>query len=138
MATANILWRVATFHLVVVVSGFFAALYHSRPHEDYHYANRQTFVDLQLATFEERKLSSDTLYETKQLSRKEIQKRLQGLNPVARDPDAVGGDGPRSHRRSLLSSRKRNPKRRPKRQGRKKKGDETPDEEKEVGFHRYR
>ena len=83
MATANILWRMATFHFVVLVSGFFAALYHSRPHEDIHYANRQTFVDLQMATFDERKLSSDTLYETKQLSRKEIQKRIQGLNSIA-------------------------------------------------------
>jgi hypothetical protein len=82
MATANILWRIATFHLVILVSGFFAALYHSRPHEDYHYANRQTFVDLQLATFEERKISADTLYETKQLSRKEIQRRLQNLTPT--------------------------------------------------------
>lgn len=94
MATANILWRVATFHLVVVVSGFFAALYHSRPHEDFHYANRQTFVDLQMATFDERKLSSDTLYETKQLSRKELQKRIQNLSPAnsKEDPDANSDD----------------------------------------------
>jgi glycosyltransferase 2 family protein len=80
MAAAQILWRTATFHLLVIVSGFFAALYHSRPHEDYHYANRQTYVDLQLETFDERKKSADTLYETKQLSRKEIQKRMQGFN----------------------------------------------------------
>jgi len=94
MATANILWRVATFHLVILVSGFFAALYRSRPHEDYHYANRQTFVDLQLATFEERKLSADTLYETKQLSRKEIQKRLQNFNPSygGRDDLSLGSN----------------------------------------------
>jgi hypothetical protein len=93
MATANILWRVATFHLVVIVSGFFAALYHSRPHEDFHYANRQTFVDLQMATFDERKLSSDTLYETKQLSRKELQKKIQILSSSeAKDPDASPDD----------------------------------------------
>jgi hypothetical protein len=76
---AQILWRVATFHLVVIVSGLVAALYHSRPKESYASANRQTFVDLQLATFDERKASSDTLYETKQLSRKEIQDRLSSL-----------------------------------------------------------
>lgn len=85
MATANILWRTATFHLVVVVCGFVAALYHSRPVEDFHYANRQTFVDLQLATFDERKKTADTLYETKQLSRKEIAKRLQTFTPLAND-----------------------------------------------------
>ncbi len=76
---AQILWRVATFHLVVIVSGLVAALYHSRPKENYTYANRQTFVDIQLATFDERRASSDTLYETKQLSRKEIQDRLISL-----------------------------------------------------------
>jgi hypothetical protein len=64
-----------------------AALYHSRPHEDYKYANRQTYVDIQLATYDERKRSSDTLYETKQLSRKEIQKKLQNLNEWALDTD---------------------------------------------------
>jgi glycosyltransferase 2 family protein len=106
MATANILWRVATFHLVVIVSGFFAALYHSRPHEDYHYANRQTFVDLQLETFEERKLSSDTLYETKQLSRKEIQKRLQTFNPIARNPDPAGEGTVSSTKKTSLFSNK--------------------------------
>jgi uncharacterized membrane protein YbhN (UPF0104 family) len=87
MQAAQILWRTATFHLVVIVSGFVAALYHSRPHEDYKYANRQTYVDIQLATYDERKRSSDTLYETKQLSRKEIQKKLQNLNEWALDTD---------------------------------------------------
>jgi uncharacterized protein (TIRG00374 family) len=105
MATANILWRVATFHLVVLISGFFAVFYRSRPHEDYHYANRQTFVDLQLATFDERKLSSDTLYETKQLSRKEIQRRLQGLNSAANDAMGKTGGFPLSFTRRSLNSK---------------------------------
>jgi len=87
MQAAQILWRSATFHLVVLVSGFFAAFYHSRPHEDYKYANRQTYVDIQLATYDERKRSSDTLYETKQLSRKEIQKKLQSFNGWGLDVD---------------------------------------------------
>jgi hypothetical protein len=89
MAAAQILWRTASFHLVVVVSGFVAAFYHSRPHEDYKYANRQTYVDIQLATYDERKRSADTLYETKQLSRKEIQKKLQSLNAWGQET----GDG---------------------------------------------
>jgi hypothetical protein len=95
MAAAQIIWRVATFHVVVVVSGFVAALYHSRPHEDFHYANRQTFVDLQLATFDERKRSADTLYETKQLSRKEIQKKLKSFTPWGQETgdDVIPEDG---------------------------------------------
>jgi uncharacterized protein (TIRG00374 family) len=95
MVAAQIIWRVATFHVVVVVSGFVAALYHSRPHEDFHYANRQTFVDLQLATFDERKRSADTLYETKQLSRKEIQKKLKSFTPWGQETgdDVIPEDG---------------------------------------------
>ena len=73
----QILWRTATFHLVVLVGGFVAAFYRSRPKEEIHYANHQTFVDLQLATFAERKATADTLYETRQLSRKEIQARIR-------------------------------------------------------------
>ena len=74
--SSQILWRTATFHVVLLVSGFVAAFYRSRPKETIHYANRKTFVDLQLETFDERKRSADTLYETRQLSRKEIQRRI--------------------------------------------------------------
>jgi uncharacterized protein (TIRG00374 family) len=73
---AQILWRTMTFYVVLLVGGVVAALYRGHPHDEVQFANRQTFVDLQLATFDERKRSADTLYETKQLSRKEIQKRL--------------------------------------------------------------
>ena len=73
----QILWRTMTFHIVLVVSGFVAAFYRGKPSEEVRTtASRQTFVDLQLSTFDERKRSSDTLYETRQLSRKEIQKKL--------------------------------------------------------------
>jgi len=74
---AQILWRTVTYHLVLLVSGLVAALYRSRPKEPIHYANRQTFVNLQLETFDERKRSADTMFETRQLSRKEIQRRIQ-------------------------------------------------------------
>lgn len=76
IVAAQILWRVATYHLIVVVSGLVASLYHSRPHENYTYANRQTFVNVQLDTYEERKRSADTLFETKQLSRSSVRKKL--------------------------------------------------------------
>lgn len=85
---AQIIWRTATFHFVLIVSGLVTALYHGKPREEFHFANRQTFVDIQLETYDERKLSADTLYETRQLSRKEIQRRLSG----SYSKDIVTGD----------------------------------------------
>lgn len=76
IVAAQILWRVATYHLVVIISGLVASLYHSRPKENYTYANRQTFVNLQLDTYEERRHSVDTMYETRQLSRSSIRKKV--------------------------------------------------------------
>ena len=81
MASAQILWRTATFHIVVIISGFVSALYRGRPQENYSYANRQTFVNLQLETYETRKVSADTLYETSQLSKKSIVNKLGSLDP---------------------------------------------------------
>lgn len=78
MVAAQILWRVATYHLVIVISGIVTSLYHSRPRESYSYANRQTFVNLQLDTYEERRHSADTLYETRQLSRAAVRKKVMG------------------------------------------------------------
>ena len=37
-------------------------------------------MEIQLATYEERKVSSDTVYETKMLERKEILKKLNPVN----------------------------------------------------------
>lgn len=73
---SQILWRTATFHLPLLVCGIVAALYRSRGGAAFSYANRRTFVTLQLETYDERKRSSDTLYETRQFSRKEIQRRI--------------------------------------------------------------
>ncbi len=77
ISSSMILWRTATFHVVMVISGLVAAFYKSRPKESFHYANRETFVTLQLETYDERKRSADTMYETASLSRKEIQKKLR-------------------------------------------------------------
>ena len=91
--SSQIMWRTATFHIILLVSGFVSAFYRSRPKEPIHYANRKTFVDLQLETYEERKRSADTLYETRQLSRKEIQRRLNELpHTHERDEDDIGMD----------------------------------------------
>ena len=76
VSSTLILWRTVTFHIPLLVSGLVAALYRSRPKEPIHYANRQTFVDIQMATFDERKRSADTLYETRQLSRKALQNKI--------------------------------------------------------------
>ncbi len=74
----QILWRSATFHLVLLVSGIVSAFYHSRGGASVTYASRKTFVTLQLETYEERKRSSDTMYETSQFSRREFQRRFSG------------------------------------------------------------
>lgn len=79
MMATQLLWRIATFYLVFIVSGFVAALYRSRGEKETSvYPSRQTFIDLQMLTYEERKSSSDTLYETRQLSKKAIRSQLKG------------------------------------------------------------
>ncbi len=79
---AQIIWRTATFHIVVLFAGLVTAFYRSSPKEHLERANRQTFIDLQLQTFEERKRSADTLYETARLSRREVQQKLRTLSKV--------------------------------------------------------
>lgn len=75
---SQILWRTMTYHAVTLVTGIVSALYRPRPRSEMLTApNRQTFVDLQLATFDERKKSSDTMFETRQMSRKKIQSKLE-------------------------------------------------------------
>ena len=76
-SAAQILWRTATFYIVILVTGLVTLLYKSSPKEEAVEINRKTFVAMQLETYEERKTSSDTLYETTQISRKELQARLK-------------------------------------------------------------
>ncbi len=78
-SAAQIIWRFSTFHLVLVVSGVVAATYRSSPKNEIHHANRKTFVTMQLETFDTRKASADSMYETASLSRKEIQNRLKSF-----------------------------------------------------------
>ena len=79
LQSSQILWRTATFHIVLLISGFVAAFYRSRAKEPLPYADRKTFVNLQLETFEERKKNMETLYETRQLYRKEIQRKISSF-----------------------------------------------------------
>lgn len=76
---AQILWRVSTYHIVLLVGGIVAATYRSSPKNEIHHANRKTFITLQYQTYDERKKTSDTMFETSSLSRKEIQNRLKEL-----------------------------------------------------------
>ncbi|NLN80900.1 MAG: flippase-like domain-containing protein, partial [Erysipelotrichia bacterium] len=77
---AQIIWRAATFHLIVLTAGLVTAFYRASPKEHIELADRKTFINLQMQTYEERKRSADTLYETARLSRKEIQEKLRGLS----------------------------------------------------------
>jgi len=79
---AQIIWRTASFHLVVLFAGLVTAFYRSSPKEHLEKADRQTFIDLQLQTYEERKRSADTLYETARLSRKDIQDKLKSFSKM--------------------------------------------------------
>lgn len=92
----QILWRFATFHVMLVISGLVAAFYRSRGgKEKIGYVNRQTFVDLQLETFDERKRSADTMYETRQISRKELQRRISETTSFLRArKDKANSDEP--------------------------------------------
>lgn len=73
---SQILWRTVTFHAVTLITGIVSAVYHPRNHDEAIQApNRQTFVDLQLATFDERKKTSDLMYQTKTMSRKNLNKK---------------------------------------------------------------
>ena len=95
---SQIIWRTATFHLPLLVAGMVAALYRSRPKEGIVYANRRTFVTVQLETYDERRRSYDTMYETRQFSRKEIQRRINEgsrSRPLIQDKDDAF-DEPRS------------------------------------------
>ena len=77
---AQIIWRFATFHIVLLVSGIVAATYRSSPKNQVHHANRKSFVTLQYQTYTERKASSDTMYNTSSLSVKAVQERLRSIS----------------------------------------------------------
>ena len=77
---AQIIWRFSTYHIVLLVSGFVAGLYRSSPKNQVHHANRKTFVTLQYQTYEERKRSADTMFETSYLSKRAVQAKLRKIN----------------------------------------------------------
>lgn len=76
-AAAQIIWRFSTFHIVLLVAGIVSATYKSSPKNEYNHVDRKTFVTMQYETYEGRKSTADTMYETASLSRKEMQMRLK-------------------------------------------------------------
>ena len=84
-SAAQIIWRFTTYHFMLLLSGIFVASYHVSPRESGHHADRKTFVTIQYETYELRKASADTMYETASLSRKEVQERLKSWNKKAQD-----------------------------------------------------
>ena len=79
MTSALLIWRSATYYIMVLLAGIVTVLYKASPKEETLNVDRKTFVTMQLETYEERKRSSDTLYETSQMSRKELQNRLKDV-----------------------------------------------------------
>jgi hypothetical protein len=75
----QLIWRSTTFYLTLIVSGFASAFYRSAPQEDNFRSDRRTFVELQRSTYAIRKVSSDTMWETSQLSRKDMEVRIKNV-----------------------------------------------------------
>ncbi len=73
---AQLIWRSATFYLGLIIGGFVTAFYRSSPQEDNFKSDRATFVELQKSTYELRKKTADTMFQTSQLSRKDIEQRM--------------------------------------------------------------
>jgi glycosyltransferase 2 family protein len=78
-SAAQIIWRFSTFHIVILISGIVSATYRSSPKNEIRHANRKTFVTMQLETYELRKASADTMFETASLSRQDVQMKLKSL-----------------------------------------------------------
>lgn len=77
MTGAQIIWRTATFSFVLLVAGLVSAFYKASPKEHALQASRETYLTIQLETYEERKKTSDTLFETTQLNRKLLQDKIK-------------------------------------------------------------
>jgi len=75
---AQLIWRSATFYLGLIVGGFVTAFYRSSPKEIVPAkSDRKTFIELQKSTYEMRKKTSDTMFQTSQLSRKDIEQKMK-------------------------------------------------------------
>jgi hypothetical protein len=74
---SQILWRVITFHVPLVISGLVTALYKGKPSkEEVSAASRgsQTYLTLTINTYDERRKTYQTIYSTKQINKKDFEK----------------------------------------------------------------
>ncbi len=72
-------WRFVTFYLSLLAGGIVTAFYRSSMEEFVdEKGNEQTYIEVQHATMEERRQTSITLFQTSQLSIKEIKRQLRG------------------------------------------------------------
>lgn len=114
IAAAQILWRTASYHIPLLVGGIVSALYRVSPSEHMEKANSETFTNLQIQTYEERKASSDLMYQTAKISAEEIRKKLQLANPFAKNKNDtvidVGSSEETNTKNKDTSSKKNNKK----------------------------
>lgn len=64
-----IIWRVSTFYLTLIVGVLTSAFYRSAPQEDNFKSDRKTFIQLQRATFEMNRESSNAMHNTAKMER---------------------------------------------------------------------
>lgn len=76
---SQLLWRFFTFYFGLIAGGFVAALYKTSMEEEIFKTEHKTFVDLQADTYEVRKKTSDSMYNTNTLSVREIEARIKRL-----------------------------------------------------------
>ena len=74
---SQILWRVVTFYVPLVVTAIVTALYKGKPSkEEFNKASSgaQTYLTLTIDTFEDRRKTYQTIHSTKQINRKDFEK----------------------------------------------------------------
>lgn len=75
--TAQILWRVITFYVPLVITGFVTAFYKGKPSKEEVKAagsGAQTYLTLTIDTFDERRKTYQTIYSTRQINKKDFEK----------------------------------------------------------------
>lgn len=74
---SQVLWRVVTFHVPLVISTFVAVFYKGKPSiEETKAASKgaTTYLTLTIDTFDERRKTYQTIYNTKQINKREFEK----------------------------------------------------------------
>lgn len=84
----QLIWRSATFYTSLLVGGLVTAFYRSSMKEIVDESGSiKSFDEIKSVTFEERRETSVTMYQTSQLSIKEIQRRLSPKHKKSKDED---------------------------------------------------